>query len=64
MDESLFVKINGSKNWIIGVPNNKTGNIRVYIFNTRAENYMRLFINNHIIKATILLQIDGLHIAF
>ena len=38
MDETLFVKINGTKKWIMGARNNKTGSIKVDTFNTRTEN--------------------------
>lgn len=48
MDESLFVKINGIKKWIIVARNNKTWNIRVEVLETRSENDIRLFISNHI----------------
>ena len=48
MDESNFVKIKGVKILVIGVRNNKTGNIRVDLYKTRNENNMKNFINNHI----------------
>lgn len=48
IDESLFVKSNGVKFWIIGAKNNKTLNIRIDIFNTRSEEDCKTFIFNHI----------------
>ena len=48
MDESNFVNIKEVKIWVIGVRNNKTGNIRVDLYKTRNENDMKNFINNHI----------------
>lgn len=38
------------KVWVIGARNNKTGNIRIDLFNTRTENDMKTFIYNHINK--------------
>ena len=64
MDESLFVKIKGCKNWIIGAYNNRTGNIRVDIFNTRTENDMRLFINNNLKKNNNIITDGWPHIHF
>ena len=48
MDESDFVDIKGVKILVIGVKNNKTGNIRIDLYRTRNENDIKNFINNHI----------------
>ena len=58
IDESLFVKNNGVKFWIIGAKNNKSFNIRIDIFNTLSENDCKTFIFNHI-KENNTIIIDG-----
>ena len=55
MDESMFTNINGEKILVIGAKNNNTGNIRLDIFKTRNQNDLKIFINNHMNKKTILL---------
>ena len=47
-DESLLVKSNRVKLWIIWAKNNKTFNIRLDIFNTCSEEDCKNFIFNHI----------------
>ena len=41
MDEFMFGHNNGEKNWAIGAKNDKTGNIRLDIFKTLNQNYLK-----------------------
>ena len=64
IDESMFTHSNGNKIWVVGAINNKTRNIRCYIFYTRNNVNTKLFINNQIKKKIILLLMASQFIIF
>ena len=51
----MLTHSNGNKIYVVRATNNKTRNIRCYIFYERNTANMKLFINNHIKKKKILL---------
>ena len=59
IDESMLTHSNGNKILVVRVTNNKTRNIRCYIFYTRNTANMKLFINNHIKKEKNIIITDG-----
>ena len=48
IDESMFTHVDGSKIWVVGAKNNKTGNIRCDIFKNRNTENLKAFIYNNI----------------
>ena len=48
VDESLFVKQNSTKIWVVGAKNNGTLNVRLDLFTNRTEEDFKKFITNHI----------------
>ena len=58
VDESYFVKQNGTKIWVLGAKNNKTSKIRLDIFKSRTETDCKTFITNHINEQNTIIT-DG-----
>lgn len=58
MDESLFVRRNGTNLQVLGEKNNKSQKLRLEIFNSRKENDCKTFITSHIKEQNTIIT-DG-----
>ena len=54
MDESLFTQINNTQQWVVGMINITTKNIRIEIVNNRTTETLKMIIAKHLGKGNII----------
>lgn len=55
IDESLFNLIGGKQQWVVGLLNYKTNNLRLEIVNNRNTDILKIIITTHVLKGNYII---------